>query len=154
VTRGILRFLKVLQGAADSVCVQVHALHPRVLRPSIVTTAIGIVCVILCICMSGCRNPVTIEATLLSPSGGWVAELIAHDDVAGLVGEEGVRGFLVSVRKPEEARDPAAQMVLHALGRTVPTMKWVSEQALDVHLPPSVEVTTQRKVPGVTVNVR
>jgi hypothetical protein len=107
----------------------------------------------VCIHTSGCRNPVTIEATSSSPSGVWVAELIS-DDVSELTGTKGDRAYLVLVRKPQEQRDTDSQMVLQGVGRTAPSMKWVSEHALDVHVPQSVEVITQRKVAGVTVNVR
>ena len=106
-----------------------------------------------CIYVVGCRNPLTIEATASSPSGVWVAELISHD-LSDLTGTEGDRGFLVLVRKPQEQRDTDSQLVLQGAGRTTPSMKWVSEHALDVHVPASVEVTTHRKVAGVTVNVR
>jgi hypothetical protein len=101
---------------------------------------------------SGC-NPLTLEVALSSPSGAWLAELISHD-VSYLTKVEGERGFLVVVRKPEEKRNTDTQLVIHAFGRTAPSLKWASEDALDVHLPPSVEVMKQQRVDGVTVNVR
>lgn len=106
-----------------------------------------------CIYVSGCRNPLTIEATASSPSGVWVAELLSHD-ISEVTGTKGDRGFLVLVRKPQEQRNTDSQLVLQGAGRTTPSMKWVSEHALDVHVPQSVELTPQRKVAGVTVNVR
>ena len=119
----------------------------QVMAGLILTVCVGISCI------SGCRNPVTIEANVSSPSGVWLAELIT-DDVSWLTDKKGDRAFLVLVRKPQDARDTVSQMVLQGVGQAAPSLKWVSDDALDVHVPPSVEVTGKGKVAGVTVTVR
>ena len=112
----------------------------------------GLALLTICVCTSGC-NPLTIEVAASSPSGVWVAELIT-DDLSYLTEHKGDRAFLVLVRKPQEKRDTNSQLVLQGFGRTVPSLKWVAEHALEVHVPQSVQVVTQRKIAGVTVTVR
>lgn len=107
-----------------------------------------------CLACAARENPMRVEATCVSPTNRWVAEVLSID-VGWLTDRKDDRGLFVYVRKPTETRDPV-QIVVHALGPGMPHVKWLSDSELEVSVPQGTTVTksTKHTLGGVEVNIR